>query len=166
MSVDTGQAVLDRALEGRVNAADREYSEEFKEKYSGIWTHGSQYKDEDDYFLGLNARKFHDTTRRYVIEPAGNAINAIFEATIGRAWSATKGFAERRWYMQAVPLALALGIGMYSLLRVVEPAAPAAVQAENVKKRKKGPLEYWMKYFNQGKKSLKELSGSDEPQTK
>jgi len=162
VSVDTRQAVLDRVLEERVNATEQtgeQYSDEFQKKYTGIWTKGAQYKkDEDDYFFGIvNATKFHNDTNRYVLKPAGNAIRA--------AWTATKEFFDKRWYMKAMPLVLALGIGMYTLLKIAEPPTPIA-EAAHVKPRKKSLLDYGMKYFDQGKQKVKEITGNDEPQSK
>lgn len=117
---------------------------------TGIYTEGREWEPhEPSIFLGINAEKFHDGITKYV-NMAGGAVE--------RAYDATRQFVSRKWHMVAVPIALSFGIAMYAGLMAVSPGAEESVQT-NAKKRKKGYLEYWMKYYGQGRQKIREFTG-------
>jgi hypothetical protein len=98
-------------------------------------------------FLGIDTEKFHNGIAKYV-NITGDAVE--------RAYDFTKQLVGKRWYVMAVPVALSIGIGTYGLLLAAKP--DVEIQEAANKKRRKSHLEYWMKYYGQGKQKVKEVT--------
>jgi hypothetical protein len=146
--------------------------------HEGIYTHGREWEpDTHDIFLGVDADKFYKvTTRRftaaanavetgcsaiarYLVTPAAHALATAYAATAKFAWNIAAG---KRWYVMAVPAALLLSAGMYAGVMKVEPHDVQLTDDLTVRKRKKTHLDYWMKYLNQGKQKVREITGNDD----
>ncbi|MEM3154413.1 MAG: hypothetical protein QW165_02475 [Candidatus Woesearchaeota archaeon] len=109
----------------------------------------SRFFDKEQ-FMGINCEGFHDWVTRH----ANKASNAISEGYVK-----TRNFVGKRWYLMAVPVALSVGIAMYSGLMAIQPDT-GPVQMQNVKKRKKGHIDYWMKYYFRARQKASELTGT------
>ena len=118
----------------------------------GIYTQGREWEpDTSDIWFGVDTEKFYkNTTRRFTT--ATTAVETVY--------TVTKDFFAKRWYMTAVPVAAGIAIGIYSTLMSCNPEVEIQ-EATNVRKRKKGPLEYFMKYYSQGKKSALDFIDGD-----
>ena len=116
---------------------------------TGIYTEGREWNPhEPSIFLGVNAEKFHDTITKHA------------NAAVGRAYDATKQYVSKRWYFTAVPFVMALCTTVYAGLMLVKPNVKAEPTVEN--RRKKTHWDYGVKYYNQGKEKVKEVTDNSD----